>query len=127
MRAAANSERGLLRTPQARTAGSGFRVRGKRDSGAGAEPTDEIPVGTVGTFWQEGIAVSQRGALRGERGGWEDDVLRRATEGWRLAHAAKRAETLCECGLPACSNPSGQGGHAFFEERLPIRLHPSDK
>ena len=36
----------------------------------------EIPLGADGTLRQEGDAVPQRGALRGECGGWEGDVVR---------------------------------------------------
>jgi hypothetical protein len=59
-----------------RTAAGGFRVRGKRDSWAGAEPPDQIPVGANGSVRQKSHAVPQRGALRGERGGWQGDSIR---------------------------------------------------
>ncbi len=57
-------------------AGSGFRVRRERDSGAGTEPGNEIPVGANGTCWQKGDAVLERGPLRGKRSRWEGDSLR---------------------------------------------------
>src|SRR5438105_1806600 len=52
-----------------------FRVRGKRNSRAGAEPAHQIPVGADGTVRQEGHAIPQRGALRGECSRWQGDVL----------------------------------------------------
>jgi hypothetical protein len=53
-----------------------LRIRRERNSRTGAEPTDEIPVGADGTVWQESDAVTQRGALRGERGRWESEPIR---------------------------------------------------
>lgn len=44
---------------QARFAAGGLRVRGERDSGAGAEPGNEISVGAVGTLGKQGDAVPQ--------------------------------------------------------------------
>jgi hypothetical protein len=73
------SERYPVRsTPKRGLAAGGFRVRRDRDSRAGAEPADEIPLGTVGTVWQESDASPQRGPLRGERSGWQGDSIRRA-------------------------------------------------
>jgi hypothetical protein len=51
-------------------------VRGQRDSRAGTEPPDQIPVGADGTVRQESDAVPQRGTLRGERGRWQGNSLR---------------------------------------------------
>jgi len=40
---------------QTQTAAGGFRVRGERDSRAGTEPPDQIPMGTNGTGWQKKV------------------------------------------------------------------------
>jgi len=70
------TERSCSADSQAPFAASGLRVRRERDSWAGAEPGNEIPLGTDGTVWQKGDAVHQQGTLRGKRGGWEGDRLR---------------------------------------------------
>jgi hypothetical protein len=65
--------------PKTRFATGGFRFRRERDSWAGAEPRNQIPVGANGTVWQKGNAVPGRGPLRGKRSRREGDSIRQAS------------------------------------------------
>ena len=58
----------------------GFHFRWQRDSWAGAEPRNEVPLGANGTLRQEGNAVPERRALRGECGGREGDFVRQMNQ-----------------------------------------------
>ena len=70
-------DRSLLCPAYSKTpfAGGGPRFRRQGNSWAGAEPTDELSVGAVGTLRQKGDAIPERGSPRGERRGWEGDFL----------------------------------------------------
>lgn len=81
-----------------------FVFRGERDSRAGPEPPYQIPVGTVGTVWQESDAVPQRGPLHGKRGRWKSDSVRRAgwNESTRRAHGSMPRSLAWFDRIPLC-------------------------
>jgi hypothetical protein len=56
----------------------GHEIRGQNGprKKAGAESSNQIPLGAIGTRWQKSDAVSKRGTVRGECRGWEGDLLR---------------------------------------------------